>query len=71
MFLHCKPLRHTGLMHMCLHGYLGFPGSFVGTQDSSLVDWLNRELLEELCEAVSAFSIELTTGAHMRGPDRT
>lgn len=34
------------------------PGGFVGAQDSSLVDKLNQELLEELPEGVSAFSVD-------------
>lgn len=45
-------------MQMRFDGRLGFPGGFVDSQDSSLEDGLNRELLEELGDAVSAFRVE-------------
>uniref|UniRef100_A0A2K6EY25 U8 snoRNA-decapping enzyme n=1 Tax=Propithecus coquereli TaxID=379532 RepID=A0A2K6EY25_PROCO len=45
-------------MQMRFDGRLGFPGGFVDTQDSSLEDGLNRELREELGEAVAAFRVE-------------
>lgn len=45
-------------MQMRFDGRLGFPGGFVDAQDSSLEDGLNRELLEELGDAVSAFRVE-------------
>ncbi|XP_012622347.1 U8 snoRNA-decapping enzyme [Microcebus murinus] len=52
------PLRYAVLMQMRFDGRLGFPGGFVDTQDSSLEDGLNRELREELGEAVAAFRVE-------------
>lgn len=45
-------------MQMRFDGRLGFPGGFVDAQDSCLEDGLNRELLEELGEAMSAFRVE-------------
>ncbi|XP_047420151.1 U8 snoRNA-decapping enzyme isoform X1 [Sciurus carolinensis] len=54
------PLRYAVLMQMRFDGRLGFPGGFVDAQDSSLEDGLNRELREELGEAVSAFRVERT-----------
>ncbi|KAM6160204.1 U8 snoRNA-decapping enzyme [Erethizon dorsatum] len=54
------PLRYAVLMQMRFDGRLGFPGGFVDSQDSTLEDGLNRELREELGEAVSAFSVERT-----------
>lgn len=47
-------------MQMRFDGRLGFPGGFVDSQDNTLEDGLNRELREELGEAVSAFSVERT-----------
>ncbi|XP_050996110.1 U8 snoRNA-decapping enzyme [Acomys russatus] len=52
------PTRFAVLMQMRFDGRLGFPGGFVDAQDSSLEDGLNRELLEELGDAVSAFRVE-------------
>ncbi|ERE75516.1 U8 snoRNA-decapping enzyme isoform X2 [Cricetulus griseus] len=52
------PMRFAVLMQMRFDGRLGFPGGFVDSQDSSLEDGLNRELLEELGDAVSAFRVE-------------
>ncbi|XP_008575728.1 PREDICTED: U8 snoRNA-decapping enzyme-like [Galeopterus variegatus] len=52
------PLRYAVLMQMRFDGRLGFPGGFVDAQDSSLEDGLNRKLLEQLGEAVSAFRVE-------------
>uniref|UniRef100_A0A8C5LGU3 U8 snoRNA-decapping enzyme n=1 Tax=Jaculus jaculus TaxID=51337 RepID=A0A8C5LGU3_JACJA len=52
------PLRYAVLMQMRFDGRLGFPGGFVDAQDPSLEDGLNRELREELGEAVSAFRVE-------------
>ncbi|XP_053454469.1 U8 snoRNA-decapping enzyme [Nycticebus coucang] len=52
------PLRYAVLMQMRFDGRLGFPGGFVDKQDSSLEDALNRELHEELGEAVAAFRVE-------------
>lgn len=51
---------HTLLpqMQMRFDGRLGFPGGFVDAQDSCLEDGLNRELREELGEAMSAFRVE-------------
>ncbi|XP_005406899.1 PREDICTED: U8 snoRNA-decapping enzyme [Chinchilla lanigera] len=54
------PLRYAVLMQMRFDGRLGFPGGFVDSQDSTLEDGLNRELREELGEAVSAFSVGRT-----------
>nr|XP_003476535.1 U8 snoRNA-decapping enzyme [Cavia porcellus] len=54
------PLRYAVLMQMRFDGRLGFPGGFVDSQDNTLEDGLNRELREELGEAVSAFSVERT-----------
>lgn len=45
-------------MQMRFDGRLGFPGGFVDAQDCSLEDGLNRELREELGDAVSAFRVE-------------
>lgn len=45
-------------MQMRFDGRLGFPGGFVDAQDSSLEDGLNRELREELGDAVTAFRVE-------------
>lgn len=45
-------------MQMRFDGRLGFPGGFVDAQDSCLEDGLNRELREELGDAVSAFRVE-------------
>jgi ADP-ribose pyrophosphatase YjhB (NUDIX family) len=45
-------------MQMRFDGRLGFPGGFVDPQDSSLEDGLNRELREEMGEAVSVFRVE-------------
>lgn len=45
-------------MQMRFDGRLGFPGGFVDAQDSSLEDGLNRELREELGDAVSVFRVE-------------
>ncbi|KAM7337050.1 hypothetical protein ACRRTK_003169 [Alexandromys fortis] len=45
-------------MQMRFDGRLGFPGGFVDAQDSSLEDGLNRELREELGDAVAAFRVE-------------
>lgn len=52
--------HHTLLpqMQMRFDGRLGFPGGFVDAQDSCLEDGLNRELREELGEAMSAFRVE-------------
>ncbi|CAO2633756.1 U8 snoRNA-decapping enzyme [Lemmus lemmus] len=52
------PLRFAVLMQMRFDGRLGFPGGFVDAQDSSLEDGLNRELREELGDAVAAFRVE-------------
>nr|XP_020041500.1 U8 snoRNA-decapping enzyme [Castor canadensis] len=52
------PLRYAVLMQMRFDGRLGFPGGFVDPQDSSLEDGLNRELREEMGEAVSVFRVE-------------
>ncbi|KAL6081566.1 hypothetical protein STEG23_000587 [Scotinomys teguina] len=52
------PIRFAVLMQMRFDGRLGFPGGFVDAQDSSLEDGLNRELREELGDAVSAFRVE-------------
>ncbi|XP_003781911.1 U8 snoRNA-decapping enzyme [Otolemur garnettii] len=52
------PLRYAVLMQMRFDGRLGFPGGFVDKRDSSLEDALNRELREELGEAVAAFRVE-------------
>ncbi|KAI5244636.1 U8 snoRNA-decapping enzyme [Manis pentadactyla] len=52
------PLRYAVLMQMRFDGRLGFPGGFVNVQDGSLEDGLNRELGEELGEAVAAFRVE-------------
>ncbi|KAI5931669.1 U8 snoRNA-decapping enzyme isoform X1 [Manis javanica] len=52
------PLRYAVLMQMRFDGRLGFPGGFVNVQDGSLEDGLNRELREELGEAVAAFRVE-------------
>ncbi|XP_021498727.1 U8 snoRNA-decapping enzyme isoform X1 [Meriones unguiculatus] len=52
------PLRFAVLMQMRFDGRLGFPGGFVDAQDSTLEDGLNRELREELGEAVSVFRVE-------------
>lgn len=45
-------------MQMRFDGRLGFPGGFVDAQDSCLEDGLNRELREELGDAMSAFRVE-------------
>lgn len=45
-------------MQMRFDGRLGFPGGFVNFPDSSLEDGLNRELSEELGQAVAAFRVE-------------
>lgn len=45
-------------MQMRFDGRLGFPGGFVDAQDSNLEDGLNRELREELGDAVAAFRVE-------------
>lgn len=45
-------------MQMRFDGRLGFPGGFVNLSDGSLEDGLNRELSEELGEAVAAFRVE-------------
>ncbi|XP_011916898.1 PREDICTED: U8 snoRNA-decapping enzyme-like isoform X2 [Cercocebus atys] len=52
------PLRYAILMQMRFDGRLGFPGGFVGSQDGSLEDVLNRGLLEQLGEAAAAFRVE-------------
>ncbi|CAH6777799.1 Nudt16 [Phodopus roborovskii] len=52
------PMRFAVLMQMRFDGRLGFPGGFVDTQDSCLEDGLNRELREELGDAVSVFHVE-------------
>lgn len=55
------PANHRPLlpqMQMRFDGRLGFPGGFVDAQDCSLEDGLNRELREELGDAVSAFRVE-------------
>ncbi|XP_059124500.1 U8 snoRNA-decapping enzyme [Peromyscus eremicus] len=52
------PIRFAVLMQMRFDGRLGFPGGFVDAQDCSLEDGLNRELREELGDAVSAFRVE-------------
>ncbi|XP_008154875.3 U8 snoRNA-decapping enzyme [Eptesicus fuscus] len=52
------PLRYAVLMQMRFDGRLGFPGGFVNFPDSSLEDGLNRELSEELGQAVAAFRVE-------------
>lgn len=52
------PMRFAVLMQMRFDGRLGFPGGFVDAQDSCLEDGLNRELREELGDAVSAFRVE-------------
>ncbi|XP_006511908.1 U8 snoRNA-decapping enzyme isoform X2 [Mus musculus] len=52
------PMRFAVLMQMRFDGRLGFPGGFVDAQDSCLEDGLNRELREELGEAMSAFRVE-------------
>ncbi|KAK2501747.1 hypothetical protein MC885_008318 [Smutsia gigantea] len=52
------PLRSAVLMQMRFDGRLGFPGGFVNVQDGSLEDGLNRELREELGEAVAALRVE-------------
>ncbi|XP_021063344.1 U8 snoRNA-decapping enzyme [Mus pahari] len=52
------PMRFAVLMQMRFDGRLGFPGGFVDAQDSCLEDGLNRELREELGEAMSAFRVD-------------
>ncbi|GAB1294605.1 U8 snoRNA-decapping enzyme [Apodemus speciosus] len=52
------PMRFAVLMQMRFDGRLGFPGGFVDAQDSCLEDGLNRELREELGDAMSAFRVE-------------
>ncbi|XP_036048804.1 U8 snoRNA-decapping enzyme [Onychomys torridus] len=52
------PIRFAVLMQMRFDGRLGFPGGFVDAQDCSLEDGLNRELREELGDAVAAFRVE-------------
>lgn len=64
------PLRYAVLMQMRFDGRLGFPGGFVDSQDSSLEDGLNRELREELGEAVSVFSVERTDYRSSHAGDR-
>ncbi|XP_036188520.1 U8 snoRNA-decapping enzyme [Myotis myotis] len=54
------PLRYAVLMQMRFDGRLGFPGGFVNLSDGSLEDGLNRELREELGEALAAFRVERT-----------
>ncbi|EHA98131.1 U8 snoRNA-decapping enzyme [Heterocephalus glaber] len=60
MFFGCILLRFAVLMQMQFDGCLGFPGSFVDSQNSTLENGLNRELLAKLGEGVSAFSVECT-----------
>lgn len=43
---------------MRFDGRLGFPGGFVNLKDTSLEAGLNRELIEELGEAVADFRVE-------------
>ncbi|EHA98132.1 U8 snoRNA-decapping enzyme [Heterocephalus glaber] len=64
------PLRYAVLMQMRFDGRLGFPGGFVDSQDSTLEDGLNRELREELGEAVSVFSVERTDYRSSHAGDR-
>uniref|UniRef100_A0A667HJQ5 U8 snoRNA-decapping enzyme n=1 Tax=Lynx canadensis TaxID=61383 RepID=A0A667HJQ5_LYNCA len=45
-------------MQMRFDGRLGFPGGLVNLQDTSLEAGLNRELIEELGEAVADFRVE-------------
>ncbi|XP_077608403.1 U8 snoRNA-decapping enzyme isoform X2 [Crocuta crocuta] len=45
-------------MQMRFDGRLGFPGGFVNLKDTSLEAGLNRELIEELGEAVADFRVE-------------
>lgn len=45
-------------MQMRFDGRLGFPGGFVKLQEESLEEGLNRELREELGEAVAAIRVE-------------
>ncbi|XP_039098126.1 U8 snoRNA-decapping enzyme isoform X2 [Hyaena hyaena] len=52
------PLRYAVLMQMRFDGRLGFPGGFVNLKDTSLEAGLNRELIEELGEAVADFRVE-------------
>ncbi|GAB5576850.1 U8 snoRNA-decapping enzyme [Prionailurus iriomotensis] len=52
------PLRYAVLMQMRFDGRLGFPGGLVNLQDTSLEAGLNRELIEELGEAVADFRVE-------------
>ncbi|XP_029796158.1 U8 snoRNA-decapping enzyme [Suricata suricatta] len=52
------PLRYAVLMQMRFDGRLGFPGGFVNLQDTSLEAGLNRELVEELGDAVADFRVE-------------
>lgn len=53
-----QPRIRLPQMQMRFDGRLGFPGGFVNVQDGSLEDGLNRELREELGEAVAAFRVE-------------
>ncbi|KFO32701.1 U8 snoRNA-decapping enzyme [Fukomys damarensis] len=64
------PLRFAVLMQMPFDGRLGFPGGFMDSQDSTLEDGLNRELLEKLGEAVSVFSVERTDYRSSHAGDR-
>lgn len=71
---HARANHHTLLpqMQMRFDGRLGFPGGFVDAQDSCLEDGLNRELREELGEAMSAFRVERSDyrSSHIAGRQR-
>lgn len=53
-----RPRCPLSQMQMRFDGRLGFPGGFVNMQDGGLEAGLNRELTEELGEAVADFRVE-------------